>query len=648
MTTSSKSLPALLAQTSLDDHEEILKAANAAIKKSKADIDAHHAKAVALLKLDRYDDAVKIFTDTPQLQERTPFEYAYALYKSGEASQAVEVAQRDSSSRAMKHVLAQAAYRSENFEQAAAVYRQLSSDRHADEEADIKINWSAVDAQLEWSGKGHLAQTKKAGRDDLQAFETAYNTACGCISRDELQQAEICLKRAKEDLCNAAEDLTEEEKKVEIMPMTVQEVYVLTRLGRIEEAEQLSTTIPFAEIRELSTRYIAQINSIAASTKHTNPYLSQRLMHSAPKPPKTDRPFTFQSDILRQDEYVIDLMTHKVAGVISHTSKLISSSPAPTTSPSINTASVFNAAAQAQNLSEKAALKAILPLLEKRPNDIGLLLTITQLYVLTHNLAAATQLLESFFKRLEQSGSASDLDIRHAPGLIAVLVSLYVRQGRHSHSKSGLAKAASYWRRKSETAPRSLMVAAGSALLETHNADSIAMAGEIFESLHERDRADRAAIAGLVAAYAVADPAKIAPDLVDVLPPVERLVSGIDVSALENAGVPGLPLSSAAAAVPTKRPAPGGGRQEEGAPVKKTKRIRKARMPKDFMPGRSMDPERWLPMRDRTYYRPKGKKGKKKMDGLTQGGAVAEDRAAGTVGGQKKGGGKKKGKGGKW
>lgn len=108
MAASSKSLSTLLAQTSLDDHDEFLKAANAAIKKSRADLDAHHAKAVALLKLDRYEDAVKVFEDIPQLQEKAQFEYAYALYKSGNAGKAVEVARADDSTRAMKHVLAQA------------------------------------------------------------------------------------------------------------------------------------------------------------------------------------------------------------------------------------------------------------------------------------------------------------------------------------------------------------------------------------------------------------------------------------------------------------------------------------------------------------------------------------------------------------
>ena len=67
----------------------------------------------------------------------------------------------------------------------------------SNESVDLRINSSAVDAQLEWALQGHLAKTRKPGREDLEAFETAYNAACGCIARGELGQAEVLLKRSK-------------------------------------------------------------------------------------------------------------------------------------------------------------------------------------------------------------------------------------------------------------------------------------------------------------------------------------------------------------------------------------------------------------------------------------------------------------------
>jgi signal recognition particle subunit SRP72 len=128
MSASAKSLSTLLAQASLDDHDEVLKAANAAVKKSKSDVDAHYVKAVALLHLDRYEDALEVFENTSGLQEKAAFEYAYALYKTGNASKAVEVAEaaQPDSGRGMKHMLAQAV----RYEDQRSGYRGLTRCRH--------------------------------------------------------------------------------------------------------------------------------------------------------------------------------------------------------------------------------------------------------------------------------------------------------------------------------------------------------------------------------------------------------------------------------------------------------------------------------------------------------------------------------------
>lgn len=110
MATSTRDLATLLAQTTIEDHDEVLKATNAALKKSKSDQDAQHTKAVALLHLDRYEDALQVFEAAPDVQKKAQFEYAYALYKTGNAAKAVEVAQAagPDSGRGMKHMLAQA------------------------------------------------------------------------------------------------------------------------------------------------------------------------------------------------------------------------------------------------------------------------------------------------------------------------------------------------------------------------------------------------------------------------------------------------------------------------------------------------------------------------------------------------------------
>lgn len=663
------SLSSLLRAASIDDHDEVLKAANALLKTSKNNPDALHNRVVALLKLDRFDDALRALDDGgDKLAERCTLEKAYALYKTGKLAEAEELAQKQDL-RGLKHVAAQVAYRAEKFEDAASIYRELGAQPAPieGEENDLRINSAAVDAQLEWQGKGDKVDPsrKKPGREDLEAFETSYNAACGCIARGELSMGNVLLKRAR-DLCEALDELSDEDKRAEVLPIMVQQAYVFTKLGKLEQAETIQKMINIAEyvtqplfnsstnlrsVPEPPTRVIAQNNALASSTKNDNPFLTERIFDSVPKLSSMERHFEHQANILRRNRYIVDIQALKYEGVAHSTAPIISQAPSPTISPFITTLSALNAAAHAHGQTEKASLKQILPLLEKRPNDVGLLLTICQLYILLNKPGPAIALLESFFKRLEESNTPTDLDVRFSPGLVALAVSLYRLSGRKAPIRTELANAATHWRSR-PSAPAALLLAAGSSLLESSRPEDISAAGEVFSALHAQDPNDRSAIAGLVASYATSDPSRVSSDL-DKLTPVSKLISGIDASALESAGIPTL----AAPASSKKRPAPADDEEaekEKEKPAKKRK-IPASRMPKDFVEGKAMDPERWLPLRDRSTYRPKGKKAKKKALDMTQGGVVREEESlelaggAGSVKVEKAGGGggakkKKKGK----
>ena len=109
MAVQAKSLSALLERSSIGDHEEVLKACDVSLKQSKGDIELKHFKCVALLKLDRYEDAIRVFNESgDQLMKRAAVERAYALYKVGELSEARKVAKSIIDDRGARHVEAQA------------------------------------------------------------------------------------------------------------------------------------------------------------------------------------------------------------------------------------------------------------------------------------------------------------------------------------------------------------------------------------------------------------------------------------------------------------------------------------------------------------------------------------------------------------
>lgn len=249
-------LTSLLRQSSVEDHEEALKLANAAIKASKGKHDdlitAQRTRVVALLKLDRFDDALRALDEGgAPLEKLSVLEKAYALYKTGDLQGAEKLLASAGEERGVQHLAAQVAYRAEKFEKAAGIYKKLASTdngKQYGEENDLRINGSATNTQLEWQGKGWAVpeNQKQPAREELEAFETSYNAACGCISRGDFAKAAVLLKRSR-DLCEATDDLDEDEKKAELLPIIVQQAYVFTKLGKLEDAANLHKSLDFSE-----------------------------------------------------------------------------------------------------------------------------------------------------------------------------------------------------------------------------------------------------------------------------------------------------------------------------------------------------------------------------------------------------------------
>jgi signal recognition particle subunit SRP72 len=97
------------------DHEEILRHCDGLLSTSKAHPRALHTKIVALLSLDRYDDAIKVIesADGQAVAETATLERAYCLYKLGRLQEAEEAARKaadggDRNKRGLRHVEAQA------------------------------------------------------------------------------------------------------------------------------------------------------------------------------------------------------------------------------------------------------------------------------------------------------------------------------------------------------------------------------------------------------------------------------------------------------------------------------------------------------------------------------------------------------------
>jgi signal recognition particle subunit SRP72 len=199
---------------------------------------------------------------------------------------------------------------------------------------------------------------------------------------------------------------------------------------------------------------------------------------------------------------------------------------------------------------------------------------------------------------------------------------LFRSQQRESSAKAEIVKAAQWWQSRPSQSVGSLLLEAGIELMRSSNADDLVLAGSSFDKLFREQQGSDIAAAGLVAAFAASEASKVR-QFADNLPPVQDLIRGIDVDGLFASGV-AVARSSAAS---KKRPA------SDDANAEKSSKRRRRKLPKNFVEGKTPDPERWLPLRDRASYRPKGKKGKKRAGEATQGGMVKEEETLGLVGG---------------
>ncbi|PSR81513.1 hypothetical protein BD289DRAFT_413009 [Coniella lustricola] len=661
-------LTTLLARSSIEDHSEALAAADAALAADSKSLPAQHTKVIAMLRLERYDDALRIIAaGGDALESQCVLGKSYALYKTGALQDASELLSKYVSSsdnpddRALRHIAAQVAYRVERFDEALSLYESLLEDEsgrgssNVDEATDLKINLLAAHAQLEWQGKGDLVpdKSKQPSREDLEAFETAYNAGCGCLARGDLAKASVLLKRAA-DLCETAEDLSEEDKKAELLPIVLQQAYVLALLGKDAEAAALQKSVENYENSDDAINAVGQWNGLISKSL-TNPFMIQRLAELIPEANTGNaRLFNHQAVGVIRNQAAVDLLSYKRSAVKNRSAHILKADATPSIDLERVTWGYLNAAAKAHlTTSAQPSIRSVVALLETRPYDVGLLLTVIQLYVHTKHYDSAIDVLHKFFKYLqEEAGEEQYQDVRFAPGLVSLAVALYRTQNRKKDIREELARAVSYWQSvvpppstntsKSTLPSRSLLRDGGIELIRSAKAADLAAAGAAFERLVAQDPDDAVAQAGLIASYATTDYSKIEAHL-DSLSPIESLTGDVDVAALLDAGVPAFPAPQHhTAGGSKKRKAAGGEEESEEADVKQqtqqqqqlekssSKKKKRTRRGKTYDPNVKPDPERWLPLRDRSNYRPKNKKGKKKAADSTQGGFVSTPTGTGT------------------
>ncbi|KAG0556540.1 hypothetical protein KC19_11G061100 [Ceratodon purpureus] len=605
-----------------DDFKNIVKVSDQILAKEPECAEAKQCKVVALIQENEISQALQVIEASKSSGLDMTYQKAYCLYRLSRLAEALAALKGVERSVSVLQLEAQILYRKGELKECIASYESLFK-QHKVDANDVKTNMVAayvaggraveVPSLME-----SLKVTPRTG------FEIAHNAACALIDRGDYGKAEELLQLAhrigQEALIE--EDVPEEDIEDELAPISVQLAYVQQMQGRIDEALESYNGILKKKPADAPSLAVATNNFIALkgardlfdALKKTDKLLEkkdagQKLQFAENL---ENRLSMRQKESLSFNRCLLLLHSNKLDQARDFSSSLLKTFP-DSSVPAVLTASLLWKEGKAQKADELLAEFA------EKHADAG-----TNVHFVRAQAAAAAGNYLQAAKCLESITS-----LRHKPGMIATLVALKGRGGNVKGAESVLDEAVEYWDSYMGDEDRSSMLEAilqeSAAFKSKHN--KMEAAAKLYERLMKSSSpvVRSEALHGLVSSYAYTNPDKAA-EYEKKLPPLGGL-SGLDVESLEKVPPWSLNVKRGRAAEETGEKT--GEDKSENVKTKK-KRKRKPLYPKGFdpaNPGPPPDPERWLPRKERSSYRPKkGKRNQAPIRGSQ--GSVSRDKSS--------------------
>ncbi|XP_039614154.1 signal recognition particle subunit SRP72 [Polypterus senegalus] len=571
------------------DYTRALKAINKLLQENKDDATALHCKVVCLIHNGNFKEALNVInTHTKVLgSDAIAFEKAYSEYRLNRVENALKTIENtNQETNKLKELYGQVLYRLERYEKCLTVYRDLIRNSQDDYEEERKTNMSAVVAAMNIWDKPPL--------DDFGLHETTYelcyNLACSLIGQGRLTEAMKKLQEA-EVLCSQSlsedSDMTEEDINAELAIIHSQMAYVIQLQGRTEDALQLYNQV--IKLKPADVGLVAvTANNIITINKDQNVFDSKKKV-------KLTNAEGVEHKLVRKQIQAIDFNKALLALYTNQAEqcrKLASSLQAQ--NPGHPRPVLIQVAQFCKEKQHSKALELLQSFSQKHPERAAeIKLTMAQLYLVQGHVTKACDILKSIE------------DYKYKAGMVSALVTMYSHEEDIDSAIDVFSQAIQYFQENQPNSQAHLFLVREAANYKLKYGRKKEAISDL-EQLWKQNPKDTHTLAQLISAYSLVDQEK-AKSLSKHLPSPDTMSFKVDVDELEN---------SHGATYVRKKPAKVTGenmqQNEQGhIDIKKKKKKKKGKLPKNCDPKVAPDPERWLPMRERSYYRGK-KKGKKK------------------------------------
>ncbi|CAL8268987.1 unnamed protein product [Boreogadus saida] len=589
------------------DFARALKAVNKILHVAKDDITALHCKVVCLVQNSSFKEALNVMNNYSKLlgNDLVVFEKAYCEYRLNRVESALKTIEAASEQTdKLKELYGQVLYRFERYDECKAVYTDLIRNSQDEYEEERKTNLSAVVAAMSQWGE---SSPEDLGLSET-TYELCYNAACSLIGQGQLTEALNKLKQA-EELCRVSfaddTDMTEEDIESELAVIHSQMAYIMQLQGRTEEALQRYNQVIKLKPSDVGLLAVTA-NNIITINKDQNVFDSKKKV----KLTSTDG---VEHKLARRQLQAIDFNKALLAMYTNQAEQCRKlASGLQTQNPGQPRPVLVQVAQLCREKQHGKAIEQLQQFAEQHPESAsGIKMTMAQLYLTQGHVTKACDILRSIE------------DFKHKQGMVSALVSMYSHEEDIDSAIEVFSQAIQYYQSQQSGSPTHLALVREAANFKLKHGRKREAISDL-EQLWKQNPKDIRMLAQLISAYSVVDADK-AKSLSKHLPSPDSMALKVDVEELENSH--GATYIRKKAAKPAGDAVP---KEQGNVEIKKKRKKKKGKLPKNFDPKATPDPERWLPMRERTYYRGK-KKGKKKeqvgkgTQGATAGGSADLD-----------------------
>ncbi|CUM52314.1 uncharacterized protein AC631_03863 [Debaryomyces fabryi] len=262
---------------SVSEHETIYDVSYQYLSNIKEfnDLISFHNCLVALINLDRYHKALELIRQVPEdVHIEFVLEKAYIYYKTGNSRLLLDIYNSNDFSnnpilsRALKHILAQDYYRNGNNAKALELYVQLiQSNKEIDNSLDLSCNERAIIHQQNLMDSIDIPSLTNSSIEE--SYDLLFNDSLVHLSKGEYATALVLLNKA-EQKCQDQSDLLHEDVLLELAPIKLTIAYIYQFTNKTEEALKILKELELEPINDLIVKLILSNNHFSITGKNSD------------------------------------------------------------------------------------------------------------------------------------------------------------------------------------------------------------------------------------------------------------------------------------------------------------------------------------------------------------------------------------------